>query len=293
MQIYSPEQRIISPLFDEKDIQVFVKRDDMIHPFISGNKWRKLKYNLENAINQNKTTLVTFGGAWSNHLLATAAAGASNGLKTIGFVRGDQVNNPVLSMCQLFGMKLHFVDRTSYKDKINLFDNSTYREIGYFIDEGGSGAEAVLGCKELIDELAVTYDHIVCAAGTGSTVAGIQDGINQRQLKTQLHIIPVLKGGDFIADEILKLGVERGNSLLHLHYHFGGYAKTKPELIEFIKNFVSETGIMIEPTYTGKAMYALYDLIGQNYFQKGSKILFIHTGGLTGLLGMLDKFETV
>jgi len=290
MQIYSPEQVLHHPLFEQKQVYVHIKRDDMIHPFISGNKWRKLKYNLEEAQKQDKQRLVTFGGAWSNHLLATACAGASYGLRTKGFVRGEAVDNPVLSMCKLFGMELNFVDRDSYKDKKALFEAMDEKERYYFIDEGGSGKLAAKGCAELIDELAGGYDHIFCAAGTGTTVAGLALGMATGSPSSQLHVVPVLKGGDFIREEMVLLDAPVDHTTLHTDYHFGGYAKTKPPLIDFIKDFVSLTGIMIEPTYTGKAMYALHDLIGQDYFKPNSRILFIHTGGLTGFLGMMAKF---
>lgn len=291
MQIFSPEEVLAHPLYLEKEVHVSIKRDDMIHPFISGNKWRKLKYNLLAASDQGKRKLLTFGGAWSNHLLATACAGASYGLLTKAFVRGDEVQNPVLGMCKLFGMELVFVDRESYRDKQNLFHSLVDKDDYYYIDEGGSGYEATVGCAELITELKHSYDYIFCAAGTGATAAGLAAGLMKQGCAAQLHVIPVLKGGDFILEEMIKLKAPVEHTVLHTGYHFGGYAKTKPELIHFIKEFVSKTGIMIEPTYTGKAMYALHDLIAHDYFKKDSRILFIHTGGLTGLLGMIDKFE--
>ena len=291
MQIYSPEQEINHPLYTAKNVHVYLKRDDMIHPFISGNKWRKLKYNLERAKQENKETLVTFGGAWSNHLLATACAGATFHYKTIGIVRGEDVNNPVLNMCKLFGMELRFVSREEYKDKPQLFTNLENKAKCLFIDEGGASLEATYGCKELIDELKNQYDYIFCAAGTGTTAAGIAQGISDNNLKTQLHVIPVFKNGGFILDEIAKFNTPTNQIQLHLDYHFGGYAKVKPELIAFIKDYIQATGIMIEPTYTGKAMFGLHDLIQNDYFPQESKILFIHTGGLTGLLGQLEKFE--
>lgn len=287
---YSPEEEIHAPLFQEKDLQVFVKRDDMIHPYISGNKWRKLKYSLQQAQATNKSTLVTFGGAWSNHLLATAAAGAKFGFKTSAFVRGEIVDNPVLSLCKIFGMNLHFVDREAYKDKEQLFQ--TYfgnNEQAYFIDEGGYGPLAAKGVRDLMGELENSYTDIFCACGTGATLAGLHLGLAPDS-ETQIHGIPVLKGGDFIYNEVAALGVDVSKIRLHTDYHFGGYAKTKPELIAFIKDFSQSTGILIEPTYTGKLFYGVYDLIKQDYFKPKTKILLIHSGGLTGLLGMLDKF---
>jgi len=290
MQIYSPEQILNHSLYSEKGVRVYIKRDDMIHPFISGNKWRKLKYNLQLAREMGKSKLLTFGGAWSNHLLATACAGATYGLETKAFVRGDVVTNPVLTMCRLFGMNIEFVDRISYKDKGQLFESVVDNHQYYFIDEGGAGIEATKGCEELIGELGQEYDAIFCAAGTGTTAAGLAIGLTNQNLNTQLHVVPVLKGGYFILEEMKNLGANVEQTSLLLDYHFGGYAKTKPELIQFIKDFVAQTGIMIEPTYTGKAMYAMHDLILNDYFQPNNKILFIHTGGLTGLLGMMDKF---
>lgn len=263
----------------------------MIHPFISGNKWRKLKYNLILAEQQHKRKLLTFGGAWSNHLLATACAAATYGYQAKAFVRGQELDNAVLSMCKLFGMELIFVDRGRYRDKKALFESLPDKEAYYFIDEGGAGVEATKGCEELIMELERPYDHIFCAAGTGTTAAGLAMGIATAQAATQLHVVPVLKGASFIELEMAALGAPLSHSTLHGDYHFGGYAKTKPELIQFVKDFVAHTGIMIEPTYTGKALYAMHDLIAQDYFEENSNILFIHSGGLTGLLGMLDKFK--
>ncbi|MGJ1432362.1 1-aminocyclopropane-1-carboxylate deaminase/D-cysteine desulfhydrase [Sphingobacterium spiritivorum] len=289
---HSPEEEIISPLYIEKNIRVFVKRDDLIHPYISGNKWRKLKYPLQKALQQNKKKVVTFGGAWSNHLLATACAGAKFGFTTHGIVRGEEVNNPVLTLCRLYGMTLHFVSRDQYQDKAALYLQYFGEETDqtFFIDEGGYGRDAAEGCAHIIGELKHDYDHICCASGTGTTVAGLQLGLQKMNLTTVLHTVPVLKGGAFIRDEVENLGVDPSGILLHTDYHFGGYAKTKPELLDFIRDFVSRTGIMIEPTYTGKLFFAIDDLIRQDYFKAESRILLIHTGGLTGFLGMYERF---
>lgn len=287
---FSPEEEIHPSLYQGANLRFFVKRDDMIHPYISGNKWRKLKYPLEDAYQKGKTTLVTFGGAWSNHLLATACAGAKFGFQTHAFVRGEEVNNTVITLCRTFGMQLHFVDREAYKDKELLYtqhfgDNAD----SYFIDEGGYSKAAAQGASELIGELQGSYTHIFCACGTGATLAGLALALGTAET-TELHGVPVLKGGDFIRDEVAALGIAADHIRLHTDYHFGGYAKTKPELIAFIKAFTKETGILIEPTYTGKLFYAVYDLAKQGYFAPKSKILLVHTGGLTGFLGMQDKF---
>ncbi len=286
MSVYSPIHTINFDSFNA----VFVKRDDLIDPYISGNKWRKLKYILKDVISKNKNHLVTFGGAYSNHLVATAAAAARNNLKATAFVRGEVVENEMLILCKLFGMQLVFVDRDSYKDKTALFNTHFgNHKNAYFINEGGASEEAVTGCSEIITELPMRYDHIFCAAGTGTTAAGLLRGINQQNLQTQLHVIPVLKGGEFIKTEVEHY--EKDLSKLHLHtdYHFGGYAKTTPVLIKFIKEFTSKTGLLIDPVYTAKMFFAINDLSSKNYFEKETKILALHTGGLFGILGMKEK----
>lgn len=289
-------EKIYSPIHSIKYTsltQIWVKRDDLIDPYISGNKWRKLKYILADVTAQGKNHLVTFGGAYSNHLVATAAAAARNGLKATAFVRGEEVRNEMLLLCQLFGMQLIFIDRESYHHKRLVFEQHFKNNLeAYFIDEGGASEEAVKGCAEIIEELTDRYDYIFCAAGTGTTAAGLLRGLNAAQIPTALHIIPVLKGGDFIAEEISRY--EKNISKLHLHteYHFGGYAKTTPTLIEFIKEFTATTGLLIDPVYTAKMFYAINDLIRTNQIEKDAKILAIHTGGLLGILGMKEKFFT-
>ena len=291
-EIFSPVHQIQHKLFDERGLKVFIKRDDLIHPIISGNKWRKLKYLLKQAQTEGKIHLVTFGGAYSNHLLATAAAAAKFGFKSTGFVRGEEVNNDTLFLCRLHGMNLIFTDRESYRNKLALFskhfaDNSE----AFFIDEGGASASAAKGCSELVDELNDGYDHIFCACGTGTTAAGIINGISQHGLDTQFHALPVLKNGDFLRNEIDGFLTQPAAYHLHTGYHFGGYSKVTDELIQFIKQFIASTGILIEPVYTGKMLYALYDLANKKHFKPGSRILAIHTGGIWGLLGMKDKFK--
>ncbi|HVW12545.1 MAG TPA: pyridoxal-phosphate dependent enzyme [Mucilaginibacter sp.] len=291
LEIFSPVQQIHDPLFDEQGLNIFIKRDDLIHPLLSGNKWRKLKYPLRLAREQNKAHLVTFGGAYSNHLLATAAAAAKFGFRATGIVRGEEVNNDALFLCRLHGMQLIFTDRESYRDKPALFEKYFAADSdAFFIDEGGASALGTKGVSELVGELAANYDHIFCACGTGTTAAGIINGIGGQSLKMRFHGIPVLKNGEFLRTDINQLLDRPADYDLHTGYHFGGYAKTTNELIAFIKRFVSSTGILIDPVYTGKMLYAIYDLAAKNYFPKGSRILAIHTGGIWGLLGMKEKF---
>jgi 1-aminocyclopropane-1-carboxylate deaminase len=286
MTIYSP----IHTVNFKSIVNMSVKRDDLIDPYISGNKWRKLKHILTDVNLKDKNHLVTFGGAYSNHLVATAAAASRNKLKATAFVRGEKVENEMLLLCKLFGMNLIFVDRERYKNKEKLFSSHFGNdEHAYFIDEGGASNEAVIGCAEIINELTEVYDHIFCAAGTGTTAAGLLRGINNHQLNTKLHVIPVLKGGEFIKDEIGKYEENLSNLMLHTEYHFGGYAKTTPELINFIKNFTVQTGMLIDPVYTAKMFYAINDLAHKEYFKPNAKILALHTGGLFGILGMKEK----
>ncbi|PTT01233.1 1-aminocyclopropane-1-carboxylate deaminase [Pedobacter sp. HMWF019] len=286
--IHSPLHKLKHP----SSVQLYVKRDDLIDPYISGNKWRKLKYILAKALDLKRTHLVTFGGAYSNHLIATAAAAARSGLQSTGFVRGEEVENDTLFLCKLYGMKLIFISREAYKDKFGLFKVFFGEDpSAYFIDEGGASAEAVRGCAEIIQELPGDVDHLFCAAGTGTTAAGLLKGIRQQNLKTQLHVIPVLKGGDFIAGEIYNYTKTIEQLNLHTDYHFGGYAKTSPELLQFMTGFAAREGMLIDPIYTAKMFYAIDDLAKQGYFNPGEKIVALHTGGLLGILGKKQQLS--
>ncbi|QNL52605.1 1-aminocyclopropane-1-carboxylate deaminase/D-cysteine desulfhydrase [Olivibacter sp. SDN3] len=288
---HSPVEPLKFNLFEKYNLTVHIKRDDMIHPFISGNKWRKLKYTLLDAKKENKTHLVTFGGAWSNHLLATAAAAAKFGFTSTAYVRGESVENQNLNLCKLFGMELKFVSRENYRNKENIF-NKYHRQDSttYFINEGGASVHALKGCVEIIDELPFAYDHIFTACGTGTTLAGLAIGVKNNRLHTRLNGVPVLANGAFLYEDINRLDNTIKDVMLHTDYHFGGYAKTKPALLTFIKHFVSKTGILIEPVYTGKMLFCLFDLIEKKYFPPNSSILVLHTGGMTGILGKLDSF---
>ncbi|MFP5081939.1 1-aminocyclopropane-1-carboxylate deaminase/D-cysteine desulfhydrase [Pedobacter sp. JCM 36344] len=284
--IFSPIDR----LKNSSRNQILVKRDDLIDPFISGNKWRKLKYILKEAEHQDKKHIVTFGGAYSNHLVATAAACSRSRFKSTAFVRGESLNNEMLMICRLFGMELIFTDRESYRQKKTLYEQYFGGDPDtYFVDEGGASYEAILGCAEIIQELPEDIDHIFCAAGTGTTAAGLLKGIYDAGLSTQLHVVPVLKGGGFIGEEIIKYTGLDTQLTLHLDYHFGGYAKTTSELITFMKAFTAEEGILIDQVYTAKMFYAIDDLVKKGWFKPEEKIVALHTGGLLGLMGIKDK----
>ncbi len=281
----SIEQKVNLLEFEERGVKVYVKRDDRIHPFISGNKWRKLKYNYASFLNSGCKGIVTFGGAYSNHIIATAAFCAENKIKCVGIIRGEEpkVLNPVLILAKLWGMELQFASWNEYGQKDLLVEpwiNQGY----YSIPEGGDNNDGSRGCSELLDELTLEYDHIFCASGTGCTIAGIVKGVNLLKLKTHCHSIPVLKQGEFISDRIHEEAPTAKNFTVHTTFHCGGYAKTTPELFRFINYLAKETGILTDPIYTAKVFYALIDLVKDGYFNKGETILVIHTGGLTGLL---------
>ena len=281
----SIEQKINLPEFEDKGVNVFVKRDDLIHPFISGNKWRKLKYNHISFLDSGCKGIVTFGGAFSNHILATATFCAERKITCIGIIRGEEPKsmNHVLILAQLWGMKLQFVSREAYKNKQVL--EEYWKKQGYFIiPEGGENKDGVKGCEEIVTELTQTYDHIFCASGTGCTIAGIVRGVASQKLKTHCHSVAVLKQGEFINDKVHEYVPDAENFTIHNDYHFGGYAKTTPELLIFLRFLSTQTGILTDPVYTTKMFFALTDLIKKDYFKKGETILAIHTGGLMGLL---------
>ena len=293
-----------SLLFTEKGIRFFVKREDLMHPQISGNKWRKLKYNLLEAKRLNHHTLLTFGGSFSNHIYATAAAGRLYGFKTIGIIRGELVEplNTTLQFAVDHGMILKYVNREMYRNKDEAdFIESLKSEFGdfYLIPEGGTNQFAIHGCKEILQPADFeTYSHICCCCGTGGTITGI---IAASKGKSQILGYSVLKG-DFMENEIKKLigksptltkkyfccteskreGTDETYSNFNIinNYHFGGYAKNTSELMQFIEMFENQFNIPLEHVYTGKLFHGIFDMIAKDYFPKGAKILAIHTGGL-------------
>jgi 1-aminocyclopropane-1-carboxylate deaminase len=266
---------------------VVIKREDAIHPHISGNKFRKLKYNIQEARRQNHTTLLTFGGAFSNHIAAVASVGQLYGFKTIGVIRGEElaeVSNPTLDFAKACGMQLHFVSREAYQQKHDAeFLETLSKKFSnfYLLPEGGTNALAVKGCEEILTEHDAQFDYICCAVGTGGTISGL---INSSLPHQKVLGFPALKG-DFLREEIAKFA-HKSHWDLVTDYHFGGYAKISSELISFINRFKDDYGIAIDPIYTGKMLFGVFDLIEKGYFPKGSKLLIIHTGGLQGIAGM-------
>lgn len=281
-RLSTPVEPVSTEFLRSGGVQVYLKRDDLIHPFVSGNKWRKLKYNIESVLQGMYTGVVTFGGAYSNHLIATACACASAGIPCIGLVRGDELNptsNYVLRLCHEFGMELKFVSRQAYRDKEALAEDFSTR--GYWVvPEGGANEEGVKGCEEILPEGNENWDHVVVAVGTATTFAGI---IRSAEEQTVVHGIAALKGADYLM-EMVSSYTDKTNWRLHTNYAQGGFGKFDNDLLAFNKQFASETGVLLDPVYTGKMMWALYNLIKRGEIGVGQKVLCIHTGGMTGVL---------
>lgn len=294
----TPNQEVHLPILKEKSITLFIKREDQIHPFVSGNKFRKLKYNIQKAKQQKAKTVVTFGGAFSNHIIATAVAANLNGLQSIGIVRGDELGrdlkktlseNTTLQVADKNGMTLFFISRSEYQNKYHLdFINQLKEKFGdfYLIPEGGSNSLAVKGCEEILTKDDAKFDYICSSVGTGGTISGLINSIENHQ---KVIGFPALKG-NFLSAEIQQY-VKKDTWSLVTKYHFGGYAKHTEELIRFINNFTTATKIPLDPIYTGKMLFGLLDMIEKDVFKKGTKILAIHTGGLQGIAGFNMKLK--
>jgi 1-aminocyclopropane-1-carboxylate deaminase len=272
-------------IFEEANVRVLVKCEYLNHPFISGNKWWKLKYNLEAAIKLDYKTILTFGGAYSNHIYATAAAARELELKSIGIIRGEETLplNPTLSFAKECGMELHYVSREAYrtKNEESLLQNLK-KQFGdfYLIPEGGTNKLAIEGVKEFAQSLAneVVFDYLCLPVGTGGTMAGMIEGADES--KRILGFVS-LKGGEFLEDEIRTYTEKTNFKLLH-DYHFGGYAKMPQSLADFTNQFEKDHSIQLDPVYTSKMMFGVFDLIEKKSFKKNSTILILHTGGLQG-----------
>ncbi|MBZ9632114.1 pyridoxal-phosphate dependent enzyme [Salegentibacter sp. LM13S] len=274
-------------------ISLHLKREDLLHPEVSGNKFRKLKYNILEAKKQEKKTLLTFGGAYSNHIAATAAAGKISGLNTIGVIRGEELGedlektlaqNRTLNFAHSCAMQFNFVSREAYREKETLeFQQKLNEEFGefYLIPEGGTNELAIKGCEEILSEKDKEFDFIAASVGTGGTLSGLINASTENQ---KILGFPALKG-DFLSEEIKKYSTKNNWELI-LNYHFGGYAKVDSHLINFINKFKEKYQIQLDPVYTGKLVFGIFDLIKTGYFPSGSKILAVHTGGLQGIQGM-------
>jgi 1-aminocyclopropane-1-carboxylate deaminase len=305
-----PLQAINDAVTKSHGIRLFILRTDLNHTHISGNKLFKLKYNLLEAEKKGIKTLLTFGGAFSNHISATAAAGKEYGFKTIGIIRGEAYPelNPTLQFAVECGMELHYVSRTLYRNKKELYEyvNQQFsQETFYLIPEGGSNELGVLGCKEITGYINTDFDYVCSPCGTGATIAGIimslkgnQKAIGFQILKAEGYIKNEVEewlkkqpaiaiATDIIGSEIdTDSATAQNNRSINEDYHFGGYAKNQTELTGFINWFAQTNHVPLDFIYTGKMMFGIYDLIGKGFFKKGETIVAVHTGGLQGNAGM-------
>lgn len=276
-------QPLVAELFQRKKITVSVLRLDKMHPLLGGNKWFKLKYNLEEARRNKFDTLLTFGGAFSNHIAATAFAGKEFGFKTIGVIRGEKTFplNKTLSQSEENGMQLHFISREDYKrKKENVFLEELKNKFGnfYLIPEGGANELGMKGSGEIVSLINEPFTHLCCACGTGTTLAGISNALNGNQ---SVVGICVLKGEKML-DEFVKQHATKNNWTINYNYYFGGYAKTTSELVEWKNNFENQFNFELDKIYTSKLFFGVFDLIEKNFFTENSSLIIIHSGGLQG-----------
>ncbi len=301
MAILSKLQPLHHPLFKKHNVHVEIKRDDIIHPIISGNKWRKLKYNLQHVMQtQDINGVLSFGGCYSNHIHALAFACFEQNIPCVGIIRGEveYANNFTLSWAKHWGMKLFFIDRKTYRRR---HDSSYLTELqqnfpGYFIvPEGGSNKLAIAGVSEIITELAqqTEFDTLLTPVGSGGTLAGLIAGDELNNIRHKLLGITVLKNAEYLKSEIERLLPTTANShnrwQLLTEFHRGGYAKFSLSDIKRIVEFNKVTGVDFEPVYSGKMILAFIDLLEQGYFKAGERIVLLHTGGMQGLGGMIER----
>ncbi|UXP34033.1 pyridoxal-phosphate dependent enzyme [Reichenbachiella agarivorans] len=290
----TPLVAISDPLLSSKGISLHIKRDDLIDTEITGNKWRKLKYNLIKAREQGTEIILTFGGAYSNHIAATAAAAKRFGFQSIGVIRGEELNensNPTLQKAHADGMQLLFVSRADYLFRTSPHWLNMHRQeyAAYIIPEGGSNHLATQGVREILHEIDLEFDYITCPVGTGGTLAGLASGLHPHQKALGFA---ALMGEDYLEKEVAQLLAPEFQSrqeIIH-DYQFGGYAKHNPELISFIQGFYDQHGIPLDPIYTGKMVFGLYDMIKKGKIEEGKTVIALHTGGLQGIAGFNETF---
>lgn len=288
----TPIQEVRDPLLDQCGVRLLVKRSDLVHATISGNKWYKLKYNLLAARQQGQKTLLSFGGAYSNHIYALAAAGDEYGFKTIGVIRGEacQPLNATLQFAVAHGMTLHYLNRVDYREKeSSVLLKRLQQQFGqfYLLPEGGTNALAVQGCREMLEGVTEPFDIVACACGTGGSFAGVVAALNGQQ---QALGVAVLKGAGFLGNAVehwvwQSIAQRQSNWRIEYDYHHGGYAKVAPELFVFMQRFEQMHGILLDPVYTGKLFFALYGLAAKGHFNRGTTLLAVHSGGLQGRTG--------
>jgi 1-aminocyclopropane-1-carboxylate deaminase/D-cysteine desulfhydrase-like pyridoxal-dependent ACC family enzyme len=296
LNLPSPLQLLDDDRVKRKNIKLYVKRDDLIHPSVGGNKFRKMKYNLLKMNELGFKKMITFGGAFSNHIYSVAAIGKILNIKTIGIIRGERSTplSSTLAFAENSGMQLFFYSREIFKNKTSVYEDLKLEFYdAYWLPEGGSNALAVEGCKEIVPEvntqLGFKPEYYCVACGTGGTLAGIARAIDESE---KLIGFSILKNENLVKDinalinthSVQNVLLSKNISIIN-EYHFGGYAKWQPELIHFINDFKRKHDIALDPIYTGKMFYGLFDLIDKDYFPTESVIVAVHTGGLQGIEG--------
>jgi 1-aminocyclopropane-1-carboxylate deaminase len=272
-------------MFRTHDLRVDVLRLDKIHPEISGNKWFKLKYWLEKAKTENKKKVISFGGAYSNHLLALAAAAKKNGFLSKGIIRGEEPAKPsrVLMTLKEFGMDLRFVSRSDYEIQKNAIDSNEDNPDVLVIPEGGGGFTGVRGAEEILSLVPVNhYTHICCAVGTGATLAGLVNGAGPEQKIIGVSILKGTRDWEPMHMAWIRYPSRLKNVEIMHEYHFGGYARSTQFLIDFMNKTYAESGIPTDFVYTAKLFYSIEKMVGEKHFPPGSRLLVLHTGGLQG-----------
>jgi len=284
--------KVSDSLLEKHQVELWVKRDDLLHPIISGNKWRKLKYSLNHALTMGANTIISMGGTYSNHLHALAYIGKVLGLKTVGLIRGEApaTLTPSLLDMQHWGMELRFVSRSDYRllrqyKQWNSLPNLTAGQ--YWLPEGGAEALALLGVAELVGEIDRSYDVLCVPCGTGTTLAGLVTAVADNV--SVLGFTALKNAGFLTADVNALLPKPYNNWRINLDYHFGGFAKTNAALLDFITDFELKHQMPLEPVYTGKMLYGLYDLVEKQHFQPNQRIIALHTGGLQGKRGVFTS----
>lgn len=303
--MYSTEKSIVQQINDDRltarNIKLYIKRDDLIDSEVSGNKWRKLKFNVEQVKSLKKTGVLTFGGAYSNHLLATASACNRIGIQSMGIIRGEELtisSNETLKRCSELGMKLKFVSREEYRlrnEKVYQNELNFEFQDFYVVPEGGANFYGMIGCQEILKEIEIDYDAVFVAQGTTTTSCGILLSLPEN---AKLHVVPVLKGFDSDKEmrDLLNYSLFDENftdelmqkTIIHSEYHFGGYANYTKQLLTFIQSFYSKHKIPLDHVYTGKALYALYAEVEKGDLDSQT-IIFVHTGGIQGVSAIEEK----
>ena len=276
--------------------EVYIKRDDLIHPIVSGNKWRKLKHNISYVKSSNFKGVISQGGAYSSHIQALSYVCYLKGIKCVLIIRGEEPKekNDILNQCLKYGAKLHFCSRANYSKNewINDFKNENHPSF-FLIPEGGANEYGIKGCRNIIDEIKIGFDEIYCEVGSGATLAGISSALNKNQ---HVNGVVVLKGAKKMNIDIRNKYLKAFNnpissnwSLLH-DYHFGGYAKHNEMLISFMKDFYNKSQIKTDPIYSGKMFFALIDQLLKNPEKRNKRVIALHSGGLSGIPGYEKRY---